>query len=128
MASYFQWNAGGWSGAQIGATSWLLVGAIVLFPLAPPIALLWLASGIVLNLIGYGLWRMRSRMRAYPAIQLFMALAGIVGVSAWAALLELRPEIPRFLMWPTSYWPFAIVPAIMLWFAVSERFSSSPNS
>jgi hypothetical protein len=64
----------------------------------------------------------------YLAIQLFMAAAGIVGVSAWAALLELRPAIPRSLMWPTSYWPFAIVPAMMLWFAISERYSSSPNS
>ena len=128
MASHFQWNAGAWFGAQVGATSWLLAGAVVLFPMTPLVALVWLASCIVLNLIGFGLWKLRSRVRVYSAIQLFMALAGIVGVSAWAALLKLRPEIPQFLMWPTSYWPFAIVPAIMLWFAISERFSSSPRN
>jgi len=106
MPGYFRWNAGVWCGAQAGATSWLLVGAIVLFPLAPPIAFVWLASCITLNLVGFGLWRMRRRVRVYSVIQLFLAMAGVIGVAAWVALLELRPGIPRFQMWPANYWPF----------------------
>jgi hypothetical protein len=121
--SAFQWNAGTWLGAQLGGTGWLLGGALYMLLAAPEVSAIWFTGFVILNAIGWALWRRRDRLRAHTAVQLLFAAIGIVGVVAWTALLQLRPDIPRRELWPTNYWPLAIIPAMMLWFAIREHLS-----
>jgi hypothetical protein len=118
---YVQWNEGGWFGSQIGGTSWLLVGAAMLAPVAPAIAVVWLACYAFANAVGIWLWRRRTRVRPHTAIQLLLLVCGISGLLAWLALDRLRPEVVLLMGWPRhGYRMLLIVPALMAWFAVME--------
>ena len=48
----FQWNTGGWFGAQLGGTVWMLLAAIWMAPLNPWLAVLWLLCFAVVNAVG----------------------------------------------------------------------------
>lgn len=78
----FQWNAGGWFGAQFGCTVWIFISAVVVMPRDRVIGLTTLALFLTANAIGAGLWMWRDRLDAYRAIQVLILLAGIYSLAA----------------------------------------------
>ncbi len=78
----FQWNAGGWFGAQFGCTVWIFVSAVITMPRDRTIGLTTLALFLTANAIGTGLWMWRDRLDAHRAIQVLILLAGIYSFAA----------------------------------------------
>jgi len=76
-----QWNAGGWFGAQIGATVWMLVAGVLAGIRNVPAGLILLALFAIPNLIGFVLWK-RRRLSCYASTQLLIAAAGVCGLLA----------------------------------------------
>lgn len=108
----FQWNAGGWFGAQLGATAWLLLAAAVLLPKHVEAGVVALACFLAPNLFGLMLYLRRSRISPYPAIQGLILVIGVVSIIFVVYLnrSELVQEIdPRF-----SYgqWGFYLLPVL----------------
>lgn len=110
----FQWNAGGWFGSQVGSTAWMLGAAFVLLPdhVGPGIAafLGFLAS----NVFGLVLYRKRSRMLPYPALQW---LIGFVGVASVALVVYLNhsgvvDEVDPRLRY--GQWGFYLLPVLFI--------------
>lgn len=125
----FRWNRGGWFGAQLGGTAWMLVGSVVLLPHAPEVAGVWLACFAVANAIGSWMWRRRDRLRPYPALQALLAVCGANGLMALVALHVCRPGLritrplgiyladePRLILWL-----LVLVISLMTWFHLQER-------
>jgi hypothetical protein len=116
----FQWNTGGWFGAQIGSTLWLLlIGAMILNTNAIMGSIL-LFLFILPNLAGWILWRERHRIEPYPAIQ---SLLGTIGLSSLFAviILDLSGYIvklePGMRTSPKqAYWYLLIFPVLMIAF------------
>ncbi len=123
----FQWNMGGWFGAQVGSTSWLFLGAILLLGQTPLLAGLWLGCFVLANLIGTIIWMNRSKVDPYRAIQvLFLvifAFTTIAMVSAdWLGFLrelDQRFENPRLL-----YLVLLMFPALMTMLHLQNRLKS----
>lgn len=82
----FQWNMGGWFGSQLGGTAWLLVGATVILPQAPWVAVWWACCFALANAVGAGLWMRRDRIPPYPAIQALLATLAVAGLLAIVVL------------------------------------------
>jgi hypothetical protein len=124
----FQWHRGGWVGSQLGATAWMLVGAVVLVPYAPDVAGVWLACFAAANAIGSWMWQRRDRLRPYPALQALLLGCGVNSLMALVALHALRPglRITRPLGIsladepPTILWLLILVISLMTWFHTQE--------
>jgi hypothetical protein len=128
----FQWNAGGWIGAQLGSTLWILISAGLFTFEEPALARTLLACFLVSNAIGLGLWSQRHRIAPYPAIQALVvvmglaALAAIYSIDHAGRLLEFEPRLasrPRVL-----YAMLLLYPALMILFAFRERAGRSQPS
>ena len=79
----FAWNAGGWWGAQLGATVWMLLSGLVLLSRSLSDAIGALVCFAVPNAVGAFLWMCRRRLSAYAGVQLLLSLMGaacLVGV------------------------------------------------
>jgi len=115
----FRWNAGGWFGAQIGATAWIaLLGILLLFD-APLLGALVLALAAAPNVIGIILWRMRDRIRTYPAVQALIVAAGLAGLMAIVSIdiagrIPVRPR-------SSAYWSLLVYPAVMVVLHLQNR-------
>ena len=124
----FQWSTGGWFGAQIGSTAYLVVlGALLAFP-SPRAGILLLVCGLLPNIIGTWIWMRRDRFAPYPALQLLggtlfvftaLALGGLVLGSARLGLLPSSIAEARQVAWI-----ILIYPAMMLMFHFQEREAS----
>lgn len=62
----FQWNVGGWFGAQLGSAVWLLIAAPILLPKYVEAGVVALSCFLVPNTFGLILYLSRSRMAPYP--------------------------------------------------------------
>ncbi len=82
----FQWNTGGWFGAQIGSTLWLLLLGMILLNKNVIIGSIILLFFILPNMMGWIIWNERHRIEPYPAIQ---ALLGMIGFSSLFAVIIL---------------------------------------
>ncbi len=116
----FQWNLGGWFGAQIGATLWLvLMGGLVAARHSVPSGLAVLGLGLAPNVIGWWLWHRRETLAPYPAIQMLVA---VCGVAAAAAVLVLgRVGVAKLSVDVPGAWVLLIYPGLMLWFHLQEQ-------
>ena len=121
----FQWNMGGWFGIQLGGTSWMLIGAVVLVPYAPKVAGIWLACFAVANAIGFWMWCHRDWLRPYPALQALLLVCGVNGLTALVALHVLRITRPMGIYLPDEprsiRWLLVLVISLMTWFHVMEQ-------
>ncbi|MFQ5547663.1 MAG: hypothetical protein ACE5FV_05190 [Woeseia sp.] len=77
-----QWNLGGWLGAQLGGSVWILVAGILSLRADVNAALVVIGLFILANLIGLAIWRHRERLSAYAGIQLFLPVLLVVGLAA----------------------------------------------
>ncbi len=123
----FQWSTGGWFGAQVGSTCWLLVAAIALLGQTPLLAALLLGCFVLANLVGTIIWMNRGKVDPYRAIQVLLlvifAFTTIAMVSAdWLGFLgELNQRVknPRLL-----YLVLLMFPALMTMFHFQNRMKS----
>lgn len=80
------WSAGAWFGSQLGGTLWLAISAGVLMARSPALAALLLALFLAVNVIGLLLWRLRSRMSIFRALQILLAALWVFGMAAIFAI------------------------------------------
>jgi hypothetical protein len=121
----FQWSTGGWFGTQIGSTLWLPLSAWHLGPLDASLAGFLAGLFLCVNLIGTLLWLRRDRIAPYGALQLLIAVVGLVFLSALVAMDasgRLGDFEPRLREHPgVMYGGVAMFPAMMLLFHLRER-------
>jgi len=123
--SGFRWNAGGWFGAQLGCTIWILVSAVVVMPRDPVTGLTTLALFLTANAFGTVLWMRRDRFDAYHAFQLLIPLAGLCSLAATWILdrfghfetLGVGGQVSAQSMYLVLAF---MIPALMLWFHYIE--------
>jgi cation transporter-like permease len=77
-----QWNLGGWLGAQLGSTAWILVAGVLSLGADINTALIVIALFVIGNIAGMLVWRRRERLSAYAGIQILLPIVGIVGLAA----------------------------------------------
>ncbi len=118
----FQWNAGGWFGALLGSTCFLLLGAISFLSTQPLLSVVWLAAFIISVAIGVFLWNRRDHIAPYAAIQGLLLTIGLFSTVAILAARAVAPEIlANVNMSPiSSLWLLAIFPGMMLLFHLLE--------
>ncbi len=77
-----QWSRGGWLGAQLGGTAWILVAGILSLWVDVTTAMAVIALFVFANVIGMAIWRRRETLSAYAGIQIVLPIVGIVGLAA----------------------------------------------
>lgn len=81
-SNQMQWNLGGWLGAQLGSTVWILVAGILSLWADITTAVVVIGLFIFANVIGMLIWRRRDRLSAYAGIQILLPMVGTVGLAA----------------------------------------------
>ena len=76
-----QWNLGGWLGAQLGSTVWILVAGILSLWVDANTAIVVIALFVIANVIGMAIWRRREKLSAYAGIQTLLPIVGVVGLA-----------------------------------------------
>jgi hypothetical protein len=76
-----QWNLGGWLGAQLGCTAWILVAGVLSFSTDPVAALVVTGLFALANVIGMIIWHNRERLTAYAGLQILLPVVGVVGLA-----------------------------------------------
>jgi hypothetical protein len=121
----FQWNIGGWLGAQVGGTVWMVILGFTLIQRNSWMACLCLGMALLVNLLALWLWSRRDRFAPYPCIQGLLAavtlatLAILVTFDATGRLADLDPRFrnnPRGL-----YTLLFMFPALMAMFHFQNR-------
>ncbi len=85
-SNQIRWNLGGWLGAQLGGTLWILVAGILSLWVDVTTAVAVIGMFVVANMIGMGIWRRREKLSAYAGIQILLPIIGAVGLAAVYAL------------------------------------------
>lgn len=75
------WNAGGWFGAQVGATTWMLIAGTLATELDPAAGTTVIMLFVVPNVLGWILWQTR-RFSCYASTQTLVAAAGVCSLIA----------------------------------------------
>ncbi len=78
-SNQMQWNLGGWLGAQLGGTVWILVAGILSLWVSVNTAIVVISLFVIANVIGLAIWRRRERFSAYAGIQILLPILGVVG-------------------------------------------------
>lgn len=128
----FQWNAGGWFGASLGVTCWLLICALLLISESPRIAGLVLACFLVANAASIGFWAARSRIAAYPAFQILLAIVWVCSLVSvylidhaglWHAVsgVEIGDIGGTVSATSMKWFVWLMFPLTMLWFHALQR-------
>ena len=122
----FQWNTGGWFGASLGGSAWMiLVAGFLVFHDQPTLALIPAVGFPIVLLISLLLWACRTRIYPFPAL---MALLGLVAISVLLVVIVVpsyaSPEALAAMNWPAStgltILASAIAPSLMIWFLFVE--------
>ena len=80
-SNQMQWNIGGWLGAQLGGTIWILVAGILSLWVDVTTAIIIIALFVLANVIGMAIWRRRDRLSAYAGVQILLPIVGAVGLA-----------------------------------------------
>ena len=81
VSNQMQWNIGGWLGAQVGGTIWILVAGILSLWVNVDTAMIVIALFVLANVIGMAIWRRRDKLSAYAGIQILLPIVGAVGLA-----------------------------------------------
>lgn len=121
----FQWNAGAWFGAGIGASMWLAGAAAVLMRENVTASVVAMACFLVPNVAGIALFLRRDRVAPYPALQLLVLLIGLASMAFIVYLnrVGLAAAVDRRLGFGER--GFILVPVLfaglLAWFHAMER-------
>ncbi len=80
-SNQMQWNIGGWLGAQLGGTIWILVAGILSLWVDVTTAIIIIALFVLANVIGMAIWRRRDKLSAYTGVQILLPIVGAVGLA-----------------------------------------------
>jgi tryptophan-rich sensory protein len=83
--SHFQWNAGGWFGAFLGSTTFMLVGGLMFACRSTAMATVWLVCYATAVTCGILLWTRRKSFRPFQTLQCLLL---VVGMAATIAILS----------------------------------------
>lgn len=123
--SAFSWNLGGWLGAQLGGSLWMLILGVVLLWREPVSGAVCLAAFAALNLWGVYLWKSRGKLTAYAGIQrLLMGVCATYLLVVWVVNASGASQPPSPGEWVSTRLPYGLValgPALMLFFHIMER-------
>lgn len=121
----FQWNAGGWFGAQVGGSLWMLLLGFTLLGRQPGLGALCLGLALLVNATGYALWHFRDRLPPYPSIQILLLLVGLatlVLLVTFDTMAQLALLDPRFRDNPRGlYLLLLMFPGLMALFYFQDR-------
>ncbi len=121
----FQWNAGGWFGAQLGGSLWMLILGFTLLGRQPGLGALALALALLVNATGFLLWWRRDRLAPYPCIQGLLALvcvATLILLVTFDATGRLALLDPRFRDNPRGLYTIVLMfPGLMALFHFQNR-------
>jgi uncharacterized membrane protein YfcA len=117
----FQWNGGGWFGAQLGSTVWMLLAAGWIAPVAPQAATIGVLCFAAPNALGMWLWQRRDRILPHTAIQvLVLSICGAGLVTLLTFDWSWPPALPRESLRP-AYAVCLFMPlVIMRWYLVEQ--------
>lgn len=73
------WNMGGWFGAQLGGTVWILVAGILTAVRDIPAGMFVVLLFAVPNIVGIVLWLTR-KLSCYASTQLLIGICGLCGL------------------------------------------------
>jgi hypothetical protein len=122
----YQWNTGGWFGAQIGSTAWMLLAAVGVAPWSVETATVAMLCFAVPNLLGARLWQRRDRIAPGAAIELLL-----LSISGSSLILLFTFEwfagVPRTSLWP-AYAVCLLVPAKMVGWRIVEWVKARQQS
>lgn len=76
-----QWNIGGWLGAQVGSTVWILVAGILSLWVDVNTAIVVISLFVLANVVGMLIWKRRDKMSAYAGIQILLPIVGTAGLA-----------------------------------------------
>lgn len=127
----FQWDAGGWFGAQFGSTFWLLMSGAVLLREAPTAGAVALAAFLVANVTGWLLWSRRDRMLPYPAIQWLLAVMGVTATAFvvyvnMAGVVHALDDRLGMGSWGFPFVPLLFVGLMVLFHVLERRGPAGP--
>jgi hypothetical protein len=81
-SNQMRWNIGGWLGAQLGGTVWILVAGILSLWADVNTAMIVIALFIGANVTGMAIWRRRDRLSAYAGVQILLPIVGVISMAA----------------------------------------------
>ena len=93
----------------------MVLGSVALFARHGTLGGVPLACFAVANVVGVALWRARSRLAPYPAIQVLLAVLGVCAVVALFSLTEGLAGAARY------YRGLLLFPMLMIYFHFLER-------
>ena len=122
----FQWNAGGWFGSQVGSTLWIAIVGMIHISIDARVALFAVSFFVWANVIGLFMWRQRTKLPPFPAIQLLLVVIGLASAGTLIVLdlfgrlaafdPRFGPGVPR-----SIYVLLLLFPGLMLRFYMMER-------
>ncbi len=115
----FQWNLGGWFGAQVGMSLWIALLGVALLFASRPVGAWLIVLALVANGLGVLLWRRRDRLEPYPALQILLGIGGAAAVIAFLAVA--RAGIPSYESGLPTPWFLLMYPGLMAVFHQRER-------
>ncbi len=80
-SNQMRWNIGGWLGAQVGGTAWILVAGILSLWIDVNTAMIVIGLFVITNVVGMLIWRRRDKMSAYAGIQTLIPIVGAAGLA-----------------------------------------------
>ena len=78
----FQWNLGGWLGAQLGGTLWILVAGILSLWFNVNAAIVVITLFVLANVLGMAIWKRRDKLSAHAGIQILLPIVGVISLVA----------------------------------------------
>jgi hypothetical protein len=81
-SNQMQWNLGGWLGAQLGSTVWMLVAGVLSLGSNVRTAVVTIGLFLLANICGILIWRKRETLSAYAGIQALLPVVGAFGLAA----------------------------------------------
>jgi hypothetical protein len=80
-SNQMRWNIGGWLGAQVGGTVWILVAGILSLWIDVNTAVVVIGLFVLANVVGMLIWKRRDKMSAYAGIQILLLIVGAAGLA-----------------------------------------------
>lgn len=77
-----QWNLGGWLGAQLGGSVWMLVAGVLAIRADAIAAAIVIAIFLLANGVGLFLWSRRGTLSPYTGIQILLPVVGAAGIAS----------------------------------------------
>jgi len=116
--SAFQWNAGGWIGAQIGCTLWIVLLGVLIVAQEPVGGAICLVGGIGLNVLGLYLWSACERVSAYAGLMILLTAVSVVnaGVIAMTHALDSFGDAGVHADYRMPWALILLAPGLMAWF------------